>query len=148
MLMRQDTFFLENALRSFFSEPFALPRAALPTDIVETEDAMEIIAELPGVDREQVEVTVEDGWLALRARQASGSHVAELARRYRLGPGYAADGVTASLENGVLRVRVPKRAPEILRIPVRAGDDAGPEVKPGVLERIKRAVSRIGRKAG
>ena len=101
-------------------------------DIEETEDAWVLEAELPGVRREDVNVELRDGELAitgeLKERERKGV-LRRQARRtgrfdYRVTlPGdVEADKIEASLEHGVLTLRVPK-APQAQprRIEVKAG---------------------------
>ena len=92
-------------------------------DVEERADEFVLTADLPGVDPEEIEVALEDDVLTIRGETEEPSDAEK--RRYhvrerRLGrfqrsltlPGaVSADGVTATLDNGVLRVRVPK-APE------------------------------------
>ena len=64
------------------NRPVYVPRV----DIVETEDALEILADMPGVTRDSVEVTLEQRVLSIRGR-------AQTSRAGRLGP--ALPGVRA-----------------------------------------------------
>src|SRR5919108_1802811 len=50
-------------------EPTAPVRAFLPnTDIFETEEALTVVLEMPGVSKENVEVSVENGVLTVEGR--------------------------------------------------------------------------------
>jgi HSP20 family protein len=101
-------------------------------DIEETEDAWVLEAELPGVRREDVNVEVRDGELAitgeLKERERKGVLRRQTRRTGRFDyrvtlPGdVEADKIEASLEHGVLTLRVPK-APQAQprRIEVKAG---------------------------
>ena len=92
-------------------------------DVHETHDAYVISADLPGMDRKDIKVRMEDGVLSL-----SGSRAAEhrspaegrewrrverawgaFERRLNLGEGVDAAKVTAEYRDGVLKVRVPKK---------------------------------------
>ena len=110
----------------------AAPEAVLrpPADVTETEDGFELVAELPGVDEASVEVTLEGGVLTLvgRAREEERPGYRLHRREYRLGTfrrSFAvgeevdAEGVTASLKDGLLRLRLPKARPQARRIAVR-----------------------------
>jgi HSP20 family protein len=89
-----------------------------PVDIEETEDAWKIEAELPGVDRKDVKVDVQGNELTISGEIKERERKGILRRRtrrtgrfeYRVTlPGELdADGVDASLHDGVLNVRVPK----------------------------------------
>lgn len=81
-------------------------------------DGFTLEAEMPGVAKDGVEVTFEDGRLTLIGRRASAERpgravYAESVRRdYRrvfdLDPAVDAGGITASIEQGLLTVRLPK----------------------------------------
>ena len=50
-------------------EPTTPMRAFLPTtDIFETEDALTVVLEMPGVDRDNVDVNVENGIVTVEGR--------------------------------------------------------------------------------
>ena len=119
--------------------------ARLPLDVRSTPDALVVEASLPGIRPEDVEITVEDGTLAIRAedrtderREEGGWVVREIARgsvmrTVTLPTGLEADKAEATFENGVLRLRFPRAEqvkPRQIRIqPVTAGEakasDAG-----------------------
>jgi HSP20 family protein len=87
-------------------------------DIEETDDAWIVEAELPGVERDDINVEVRDSELAISGEIKERERRGVLRRRtrrkgrfeYRVTlPGDAdREGVDASLEEGVLRVRIPK----------------------------------------
>jgi HSP20 family protein len=93
-------------------------------DVSESKDAVEVTAELPGVDEKDIEVTVADGVLTLRGEKKSERkeedkeknwHMVERSygsfmRSIRLGFDPDASKVEAKFDKGVLRVRLPKPA--------------------------------------
>jgi HSP20 family protein len=95
-------------------------------DVIETEDAYLVFAELSGVRREDVQLQVVERRLELSGRrQPDGEHrnflrmersYGPFRRAFELGAAVDADGVSAGLEHGILRVHVPK-----LRSQRRAG---------------------------
>lgn len=103
-------------------------------DVIEHGDRLEIVLDVPGVRLDQIEVSTENNALSIQARpmerypesmnflrQEYG--VGTYHRRFRLDNSrFDTQGVSASLENGVLNIVVPKR-PEAQRrvIQVRAG---------------------------
>lgn len=101
-------------------------------DIEEADDAWVVEAELPGVRREDVNIELNDGELAITGEVKEQERKGTLRRQarrtghfeYRVAlPGdVEADKIDATLDQGVLRVRVPK-APRTQprRIEVRAG---------------------------
>jgi HSP20 family protein len=89
-------------------------------DLSETATAFIITAELPGVARDQVHISVRDGRLTLHGRrdarvtcehyhQVERGH-GEFSRTFAMPPTVDADHITADLAGGVLTVTVPKRA--------------------------------------
>ncbi len=98
-------------------------------DIVATDDQVVILAEVPGMSREQVSVQVEgpvitiageratsqaEGKALVRERPA-GSFSRSFSLAYELDP----EGVAAKMEDGLLRVSVPRR--QTARIEVQEG---------------------------
>lgn len=91
-------------------------------DVSETDDAIEITAELPGVEEKDVEVTVSEGMLTIRGEKKAEKeekkkdyHLIERSygsfrRSVTLPAGIDADRVKASFDKGVLKVTVPKPA--------------------------------------
>lgn len=110
---------LENAFG-----PVATPAAqpwAPPVDIAETAGALIILAELPGVRQEDIELSVVDGTLTLRGERKLEQEKAEevFLRRERVAGPFVRHvllpatvdptRVTATYHGGVLRITVPKK---------------------------------------
>ena len=90
-------------------------------DIRETEEAYEVAAELPGMSKKDINITLEDNVLTLsgerrfekesekdnyhRIERAYGS----FSRSFTLGHGVDSEGVKAAFKDGVLTITVPKR---------------------------------------
>ncbi|HUR92291.1 MAG TPA: Hsp20/alpha crystallin family protein [Gemmatimonadaceae bacterium] len=97
---------------------------APPVDIQEDEREIAIVAELPGLKPEQVEVTCENGVLIIRGDKSEERKENDQNRRYhliertyggfsrsfQLPQGLDESKIEASFENGVLTVHVPKAA--------------------------------------
>jgi HSP20 family protein len=87
-------------------------------DVLETEDAYLIFAELPGVRRDDIQLQVRDRRLELSGRrQTLGENrnflrmersYGPFRRAFDLGAPVAVDGIAAAFEAGVLRVHIPK----------------------------------------
>jgi HSP20 family protein len=117
-------------------EPFAMsPETRIRVEEEETDGALVIRAELPGIDPEKdVEVFVGDGYLQIRGERRSGEtdkkegqtrsefHYGSFARMLSLPKGCRPDDVTASYKDGILVVRVAmppaEEAPTARKIPV------------------------------
>ncbi|ASU77172.1 hypothetical protein CDG81_01270 [Actinopolyspora erythraea] len=126
-------------------------------DVTGTEDAYEFEVELPGVDRNDINVEVRDHelWITgeVRERERSGvshrrtRHTGSFSYRSSLPSGVDSENVEAKLDNGVLTVRVRKserqkpHRVEIQRAPLPAPPDS-PSDSPRVL-RGRRGVRRF-----
>ena len=95
---------------------------APPANFVETEEAYGVEVEVPGYGRDEIEVTMEQGILSIRGEHSEEKEEAEgtyhlrersmgsFARRFKMPRAVDAEKLTATLENGVLRVDLPKAA--------------------------------------
>jgi HSP20 family protein len=107
-------------------------------DLVETEDHLILRADLPGLERGDVNIEVKDGALTVSGERKSqheekseGFHRVEraygsFARTLTLPDGVDAEGIAAEFEKGVLEVRIPKpaeRKPH--RVSIGSGDVEG-----------------------
>ena len=110
------------------NRPVYAPRV----DIVETEDALEIFADMAGVTKDSVEVTLEQRVLGIRGR-GDLSLPGDLAplyleyqpgdyeRAFTLSDAVDPAGIEARVRSGVLHLRLPKTGPaKRQRIEVRA----------------------------
>lgn len=111
------------------------PSSWHPTiDILESEDDVTISAELPGLDREDIKVEVKDDVLTFwgerkQQEEQEGDRYRRTERRYgafrrsfALPSTVSSENVTATYENGVLSLRLPKAEEAKPReIPVHAG---------------------------
>jgi HSP20 family protein len=114
-------------------------------DVIETEDAYLLFAELSGVQREDVQLQVRERRLELSGRrQPPGEHrnflrmersYGPFRRSFDLGAAIDEDGISAGLEQGILRVHVPKLphtgGPGSSRTPGAAGSSGGPAARSG-----------------
>ena len=120
---------LRQAMDRLFEDSFVRSRpwgvngeagAALPLDITSSTDALIVEAALPGVPPEDVEITVEDGTLTIRAETTSERKEEDgqtliseirrgsLSRAVALPSGLEPDKASATFEHGVLHLRIPK----------------------------------------
>ena len=92
----------------------------LPLDVTTDADRLTIEAALPGVEPEDVDITIENGTVKISGKTAterSGEEGSCLVQEIRRGAfsrsvtlptGLEADKATATFENGVLRLEIPK----------------------------------------
>jgi HSP20 family protein len=90
-------------------------------DIRETDDALLVQAELPGIDKKDIHLEVKDGVLTLSGERRYEKEVKEenvhrveraygkFSRSFSLPTNVDADKVSANMKDGVLEVRLPKR---------------------------------------
>ena len=94
----------------------------MKTDIRETEDAYILDLELPGFKKDEISVRLENGYLTVGAEKAveeNGSKSGKVLRKERyegslersfyVGESVRPEEISASYENGVLQLSVPKR---------------------------------------
>jgi HSP20 family protein len=97
-----------------------------PVDLLETSDHYVLTAEVPGLQRDDLQVHVQDGVLTLsgvrRERRVACEQFHRLerghgsfTRRFQLQVPVDADQVTADLQDGVLTVTCPKRIDQTVR---------------------------------
>lgn len=88
-----------------------------PVDIYETQDALHLVADMPGVPSNGVEMDLREGVLTLLGRQAARDDGNLYYREYRPGNFYRRftlsevidqDRIEAIMSNGVLNIRLPK----------------------------------------
>ncbi|MDW3223858.1 MAG: Hsp20/alpha crystallin family protein [Paracoccaceae bacterium] len=108
---------MENDSRAMFSEP-SFPAI----DVVETEDAFEISAEVPGVSEGDLDVTVSGTTLILKGEKSAEDEKTEdsyhlIERRYgsfcrRIPLGFTPEdgAVDAQFSNGILKLHISKPA--------------------------------------
>ena len=98
-------------------------------DIHESDKAITLLADLPGVDRNAVEVTLEKNVLTLRARAEPKTRegmsrvyaeyeIGDFERAFTVSDDVDPDAISAAVHNGLLTVTLPKRAPRNRRISV------------------------------
>ena len=84
-----------------------------PVDLYEDKDHTYVRADLPGVDRKEINVEMVNGYLTINAtRKTKGPEGEEsfaLSRSVAIPEDVHADKVSAAYENGVLTVTLPKR---------------------------------------
>jgi HSP20 family protein len=120
---------LRQAMDRLFEDSFVRPRGwgiaaelggTLPLDVTNTADALVVDAALPGVRPDDVDITVEDGTLTIRAEstdereETQGEAIVKeirrgsMSRTVTLPTGLEADKATATFEHGVLRLTFPR----------------------------------------
>jgi HSP20 family protein len=106
-------------------------------DVREGDDAVEVVAELPGVEERNLDVRLSEGLLTLRGAKAASREseqggyvlrecsVGRFERAVPLPAGLDPDSAQAKFQNGVLTVRIPRATgarSTARRIPVKSGE--------------------------
>jgi len=81
-----------------------------PVDIVEDADGVTLQADVPGVSKEALNVHVDGNTLLLEGDVSSGENVTKYRRSFTLGRELRTEGIEAKVKDGVLTVRIAKRA--------------------------------------
>jgi len=119
--LREEMNDLLSRFWSHTSEPFGLAEWSPALDVSETDDAVLVHAEIPGIDPKELDIAVVGNTLTLRGEKKSeteqeGTNYHRVERRYgaftrslRLPAAVDAEHVTAKAAAGVLEIRLPKR---------------------------------------
>lgn len=114
----------ENQAVSQSNEPTATRarQLALPVDIYEGADELLLFADLPGVEPEGLSVNFEPPELRIEGRRGTGDTASTYSRTFRVSEQIDANGISAELTAGVLKLRLAKAAhTKPRKIEVRAG---------------------------
>lgn len=90
---------------------------APPVDIFETEDALIVVADLPGVEKDGVDIRVEDSILTIKGKASYHARANTLReeftlqgyyRQFQISDEVDQNNISAESKNGVLTVTLPK----------------------------------------
>ncbi len=111
-----------NLLDDMFDDPFYEESALMKTDIKEKENEYIIDIDLPGYDKENIKVSIDDGYLTVHAKthrendeKEKGKFVrkerfvGECSRSFYVGEEIKQEEIRASFKNGILELVVPKK---------------------------------------
>ena len=121
-LQTRNDYDIFNAFDDFFRPMFIDETNELRTNIKESENEYELDLELPGYSKEQIKVSLEKGYLTVRAEKESKTEegkkylrkeIAETCQRsYYVGEGVTQGEIKAKFANGILTLTVPKSKPK------------------------------------
>ena len=106
------------ARRTFGAGHWTAVRPAMPMDVIRGKDQVQLRFDLPGVDAESINVTVDRGVLTVSAQRTEEAGEDEkliarervtgsFTRRLRLGDTLDSEKIEAAFADGVLTVRLP-----------------------------------------
>lgn len=111
-------------LGEMFEDPFFTEHESkiMKTDIKEKKDKYLIDVELPGYEKENIKMEVEDGYLTVHAEINSNKeekeegkfvrrerYVGSCSRSFYVGTEIQAEDIKASFKNGMLKIEIPKK---------------------------------------
>ena len=121
MIPRRNEFDLWSDM---FRDPFFTEHEAkiMKTDIKEEKDKYTIDIDLPGYNKEDVKISVENGYLNVQASMDSKKeekgdgkfvrrerYVGSCSRNFYVGDEVKSEDIKASLKNGTLKLEIPKK---------------------------------------
>ena len=100
----------------------------MKTDVRETDTTYELYVDLPGFKKDEIQLKLEDGYLTISAAKGvdkdqqddQGRYIrreryaGQCSRSFYVGEGVEARDVSARFEDGILRLSLPKAAPQQL----------------------------------
>lgn len=95
-------------------------KSLMKTDIREGKDGFELVMELPGFKKDEVRVSLEDGYLTVDASKSEEEEQNEkyicrerfagaCQRRFYVGEEIEDTDIRAELKDGILKIRIPKK---------------------------------------
>jgi HSP20 family molecular chaperone IbpA len=98
----------------------------MKTDVKEKGDTYEVDIDLPGFQKDEISVSLENGYLSISAAKGldkdeqnkEGKYIrreryaGSMSRSFYVGDGLRQEDVHAKYENGILKLSVPKEAPK------------------------------------
>lgn len=109
----------------FFEEPFFSSNETklMKTDIKEHENKYELAIELPGFEKNDIKMHMEDGYLIINAstdtnteeKEESGKYIrkeryyGECTRKFYVGEKINEEDIKANFKNGILNIEIPKK---------------------------------------
>ena len=122
---RRNDYDLFDAFDDFFKPMFFDESKDLRTDIKETETSYELDMELPGYAKNEIKVSLENGYLTVNAEKQKKEEsnkkylrreISEsTSRSYYVGTDITREDIKAKFDNGMLTLTVPKSAPKQLK---------------------------------
>ncbi len=119
MLPRRNEF---NLLDDIFGDLDYTENKIMKTDIKEHKDNYSILIDLPGYNKEDIKISVDDGYLIINATMSKNEeekehgkfvrrerYFGECSRSFYVGDNVLVDDIKASFKNGTLNLSIPKK---------------------------------------
>ena len=121
-LQTRNNYDLFDVFDDFFKPMFFEETKELRTDIKETENDYELDLELPGYGKDEIKVSLENGYLTVSAEKQKKEEEGkkylrreireQTSRSYYVGSDITREQIKARYNNGILSLTVPKKGPE------------------------------------
>ncbi|MCR5788047.1 MAG: Hsp20/alpha crystallin family protein [Bacilli bacterium] len=108
-----------------FNDPFFTNKPVvknMKTDIIEKDNSYLLNIDLPGYDKSDIKISVEDGYLTINAKKEESKeeknegnfirrerYSGECSRSFYIGEELEAEDIKASFKNGILSLDIPKQ---------------------------------------
>lgn len=105
----------------FFRPVFSEEKNCLKTNIRELDDAYELDIEVPGFTKDQIKISLKEGYLSVvcsrQEKEVKGNYKRKeicesCARTYYVGEGVSQDSIKAKCVDGILTLYIPKEQPK------------------------------------
>ena len=119
MLPRRNEF---NLLDDIFGDLNYTENKIMKTDIKEHKDNYSILVDLPGYNKDDIKISIDDGYLTISATMSKDEeekengkfvrrerYFGECSRSFYVGDDIEVEDVKASLKNGTLTLEIPKK---------------------------------------
>ena len=111
--------FFDDAFDDFFKPVFyGVKECSMKTDIKETEGGYELLVDMPGFEKKDITLSLENGYLTVQASREEKDESDKYVRRERnyscsrsfyVGDAVSEEDIKAKYDNGTLNLSVPKK---------------------------------------
>ena len=116
--------FFEDAFEDFFKPVFyGVKENAMKTDIKKVDGGYELAVDMPGFDKKEINLSLENGYLKVEAKSEEKEEdeknfvrrerAVSYSRSYYVGDAVTEEDVKAKYENGILELFVPEKEKQI-----------------------------------
>ena len=122
MLPRRNEF---NLLDDIFGDLNYTENKIMKTDIKEHKNNYSIMIDLPGYNKDDIKISVDDGYLTINATMSKNEeekekgrfvrrerYFGECSRSFYVGDNIEVEDIKASFKNGTLNLEIPKKEPK------------------------------------
>lgn len=122
-LVRRRKGFFDDLFDDFFQTPTTT--GVLKTDVVEKNDIYELRVDVPGLEKDEINIKLEKGYLCLSVNKTQSSETEDdyylrreritssASRKFYIGEGLNEEEIEAKLDKGVLTISVPKEIEKV-----------------------------------